>query len=170
MPSKRSTARNTVNRNFPAPNTPKVWKTLPTRKKIRFPLPSAKLRRRQKRKTLPMKTCKNTRTKSTAIQKFPAVTAGNSPGKVAPPPHRYAFPRIFAAHHRDPTSKNRQSLKNSGGLPSAACPINCSTHPNTNNPSATHNSRCQKIPANATGPETIMSGIPNVCVIRFTGC
>lgn len=82
----------------------------------------------------------------------------------------YPFPRIFAAHHREPTSKNLQSLKNSGGFPSTACPTNCNTQPNTNNPTATKSSRCQKIPAKATGPDKIMIGIPNVCVSRFTGC
>ena len=33
---------------------------------------------------------------------------------------RQARPRIFAIHQRSPTSRNRQSWKNSGGLPSTA--------------------------------------------------
>jgi hypothetical protein len=36
----------------------------------------------------------------------------------------YTRPRTFAAHHRVPTSRKRQSEKNSGGLPSKACPTN----------------------------------------------
>jgi hypothetical protein len=34
MPSKRSTARNTVNRNFPAPNTPKATPARAQRKSV----------------------------------------------------------------------------------------------------------------------------------------
>lgn len=35
-----------------------------------------------------------------------------------------AFPCIFMNHQRSPTNKKRQSLRNSGGLPSKACPMN----------------------------------------------
>ncbi len=34
MPSKRSTARNTVNRNFPAPNSPRATASRPQRKSV----------------------------------------------------------------------------------------------------------------------------------------
>src|SRR5207248_7697221 len=41
-------------------------------------------------------------------------------------------PRIFASHHRAPTNRKRQSWKNSGGLPSKACPTNWKIQPTTN--------------------------------------
>jgi hypothetical protein len=47
-----------------------------------------------------------------------------------------ALPLIFAHHQRTPTNRNRQSLKNSGGLPSKAWPTNCRIHPITNSASA----------------------------------
>src|ERR1700722_12637836 len=79
----------------------------------------------------------------------------------------YALPRIFAAHHRDPTSRNRQSFRNSGGLPSMACPRNCSAQPKQNRPTPIHTRRCHTLAATSTGSESIMIGIPNVCVSRF---
>jgi hypothetical protein len=54
---------------------------------------------------------------------------------------RQALPLIFAHHQRTPTNRNRQSWKNSGGLPSKACPMNCNSHPKTNSANATHHSR-----------------------------
>jgi hypothetical protein len=81
-----------------------------------------------------------------------------------------SLPLTFANHHRDPTSRNRQSEKNSGGFPSKACPINCSIHPTTNSPSATQSTRCHTRPAANKGSDSRIIGIPNVWVIRFTGC
>src|SRR5690348_17688535 len=52
-----------------------------------------------------------------------------------------AFPFILAHHQRTPTNRKRQSWKNSGGLPSKACPMNWSSHPATNSPKAGHHSR-----------------------------
>ena len=45
---------------------------------------------------------------------------------------RQALPLILAHHQRTPTKRNRQSLKNSGGLPSKAWPMNWRIHPRTN--------------------------------------
>ena len=50
--------------------------------------------------------------------------------------HAQALPLIFAHHQRTPTNRNRQSLKNSGGLPSKAWPMNCRIHPITKSPRA----------------------------------
>jgi hypothetical protein len=50
--------------------------------------------------------------------------------------HPQALPLIFAHHQRTPTNRNRQSLKNSGGLPSKAWPMNCRIHPITKSPRA----------------------------------
>src|ERR1035438_5893679 len=47
-----------------------------------------------------------------------------------------ALPLILAHHQRTPTNRKRQSLKNSGGLPSKAWPMNWRIHPITNSPSA----------------------------------
>ncbi len=47
-----------------------------------------------------------------------------------------ALPLILAHHQRTPTNRNRQSLKNSGGLPSKAWPMNWRIHPITKSPSA----------------------------------
>src|SRR6516225_7121539 len=41
----------------------------------------------------------------------------------------YRFPRNTFSHQRVPTKRKRQSLKNSGGLPSMACPANWKIHP-----------------------------------------
>jgi hypothetical protein len=43
--------------------------------------------------------------------------------------------------------------------------MNCSVHP-----TPTHNAVRQKIPATSNGSESMMIGIPNVCVSRFSGC
>jgi hypothetical protein len=48
----------------------------------------------------------------------------------------HALPLIFAHHQRTPTNRNRQSLRNSGGLPSKAWPMNWRIHPVTNSASA----------------------------------
>ena len=42
-----------------------------------------------------------------------------------------ALPLILAHHQRTPTNRKRQSLKNSGGLPSKAWPTNWKIHPMT---------------------------------------
>ena len=55
------------------------------------------------------------------------------------PTHKHraqALPLIFAHHQRTPTKRNRQSLKNSGGLPSKAWPMNWRIHPITKSASA----------------------------------
>src|ERR1700719_4710101 len=49
---------------------------------------------------------------------------------------RQALPLILAHHQRTPTNRKRQSLKNSGGLPSKAWPTNWRIHPSANSASA----------------------------------
>ena len=44
----------------------------------------------------------------------------------------YRRPRTLASLQRTPTKRNRQSLRNSGGFPSKACPMNWRAHPATN--------------------------------------
>src|SRR5579864_8183480 len=51
-------------------------------------------------------------------------------------PSIQALPLILAHHQRTPTKRKRQSLRNSGGLPSKAWPTNWRIHPITNSASA----------------------------------
>ena len=52
-----------------------------------------------------------------------------------------ALPLIFAHHQRTPTNRNRQSWKNSGGLPSKMWPTNCKIQPATKRTAAKVHSR-----------------------------
>jgi hypothetical protein len=74
------------------------------------------------------------------------------------------------AHHREPTSRNRQSLKNSGGFPSIACPRNCKPQPKIKRLIPLQSSERQKIPAAIIGRDARIGGIPKVWVNRSSGC
>src|SRR5215475_1196429 len=71
-----------------------------------------------------------------------------------------ALPLILAHHQRTPTNRKRQSWKNSGGLPSKACPTNCSSHPKAKSASAAHHRRCRMNPAANRATETKIVGMP----------
>jgi hypothetical protein len=81
-----------------------------------------------------------------------------------------ARPANLANHQRRPTKRNRQSLKNSGGLPSIACPTNCRIHPTVNMATGATQSPRTTIEARKSGIERAMSGMPIVCRSRFAGC
>ena len=57
-----------------------------------------------------------------SIEQPAEITQGRVYKRETDRPRTQARPRILAHHHRPPTNRNRQSLKNSGGLPSKACP------------------------------------------------
>src|SRR5688572_31010582 len=73
-----------------------------------------------------------------------------------------AWPWSLANHHRRPTNKNRQSRKNSGGLPSNACPTNWSSQPTANKASANLASPPNRKAVAISSNETTIIGIPNV--------
>src|SRR5262249_49578242 len=79
-------------------------------------------------------------------------------------------PRIFAVHQRRPIKRNRQSRKNSGGLPSNQCPLNWRIHPAAKSDTGTVHMRGTTISSRKSGTEAAINGIPMVWQNRFTGC
>jgi hypothetical protein len=76
---------------------------------------------------------------------------------------------IVLSHQRRPTNRKRQSLRNSGGLPSAAWPRNWQIQPRVNSDNGIfQNPRISGASRN-NGIETAIMGIPNVWKTRLTG-
>ena len=70
--------------------------------------------------------------------------------------------REVSNHQRSPTSRNRGSLRNSGGLPSTAWPTNCSTQPRTNSVVGTGQKPSTNQATTNSASDTAMSGMPKV--------
>jgi hypothetical protein len=81
---------------------------------------------------------------------------------------RFAVP-IVLSHQRRPTNRKRQSLRNSGGLPSAAWPRNWQIQPRVNSDNGIFQNPRISGASRKSGIETAIMGIPNVWKTRLTG-
>jgi len=93
---------------------------------------------------------------STLLRRATSVARERDPTGSSPYPSR----RTVFSHQRKPTNRKRQSLRNSGGLPSNACPTNWNSQPAKNNPAGILQNPRTSGAIKKSGIDTAIIGIP----------